>query len=138
MKERFKMIKNLLFLILALALLALFYLIFNFLFKLLFKLDDQFINFRKENNDYFEKQKSKQYNEWKNPYNTSSNNKENVFPECLKILSFNDWPKDLNEIKNQYRTLAKKKHPDMGGSQEEFEKINKAYQEALSLERYKS
>ena len=132
------MIKDLIFLIIALTLLSLFYLIFNFLFKILFKLDDQFINFRKENNDYFDKQKNKQYTEWKNPHTTNANKDQNIFPECLKVLEFNTWPKDLNEIKNQYRTLAKKKHPDMGGSPEEFEKINKAYQEALSLDKYKS
>ena len=45
---------------------------------------------------------------------------------------------DINEIKNQYRNLAKTKHPDMGGSQEEFEKINKAYQDAQELKKYKS
>lgn len=139
----------LLFFLISCAICLIVYLIFNYLFSILAKLDNQFIEKRKEHAEkerkeaYYNKQKNMQYNNWKNPYNTSTNNKENKrseneFPECLKILGFTSWPTDINEIKNQYRNLAKTKHPDMGGSQEEFEKINKAYQDAQELKKYKS
>jgi len=39
------------------------------------------------------------------------------------------------EIKNAYRTQSKRSHPDLGGSQEEFEKVNKAYNVLKNLEK---
>ena len=35
---------------------------------------------------------------------------------------------DAKEIKNAYRRLAGKHHPDKGGSEEEFKKVQKAYE----------
>lgn len=136
------------FTIIAVIISLLFFFILNIAFVKLAKKDDEFIAKRKEiieqqrKQEYYEKQKNMQYNNWKNPYNTAStspvNKNKNEFPDCLIILGFSSWPKDMDEIKNQYRNLAKTKHPDMGGSQEEFEKINKAYQDAQQLDKYKS
>ncbi len=46
--------------------------------------------------------------------------------EALLVLGL---PKDASfeEVRQQYRLLAKRYHPDAGGSQEQFIKVNKAY-----------
>lgn len=74
------------------------------------------------------------YNKWQGNVHTEIT--KPVFPECLSILGFDDWPTDMSEIKNRFHRLAKEKHPDAGGSTQEFEKINKAYKEAQALDRY--
>ena len=38
------------------------------------------------------------------------------------------------EVKNAYKILAKKCHPDKGGSAEEFKKINEAYTQIMKGE----
>ena len=38
-----------------------------------------------------------------------------------------------SEISKAYRKLAKKYHPDKGGNAKDFEKISKAYNEALKI-----
>lgn len=49
---------------------------------------------------------------------------------CWDILGVErDAPKGL--IKQAFRTLSKKHHPDMGGAHEEFTKISAAYNEAM-------
>lgn len=55
------------------------------------------------------------------------------FPESYKILGFKSKPKSQKEIKDRYRELAKKLHPDSGGSQELFIKVNEAYKESLEI-----
>ena len=39
--------------------------------------------------------------------------------------------KNLDELKAEYRRLAKQNHPDLGGSTEEMQRINAAYAEAF-------
>lgn len=79
------------------------------------------------------------YNKWQSSVNTDIIKQEKpVFPECLTVLGFNEWPNDFSEIKGQFHKLAKQKHPDAGGSAKEFEEINRAYKEAQELEKYKS
>ena len=46
--------------------------------------------------------------------------------EALEILGLPSMI-TREDIKNQYRHLAKKYHPDRGGNPEEMEKINRAY-----------
>lgn len=39
--------------------------------------------------------------------------------------------KTLEELRKEYKRLAKVNHPDMGGSEEEMKKVNADYEEAL-------
>jgi len=60
---------------------------------------------------------------------TSENNDSRV-SILLEILELPTDTRDMNIIKKQYRTLAKKYHPDTGnGSEEKMKKINVAYEE---------
>jgi DnaJ-class molecular chaperone len=49
--------------------------------------------------------------------------KENLY-EILELGNF----ANMNEIREKYRGLIKKNHPDKGGKAENFEKIKKAYE----------
>lgn len=44
--------------------------------------------------------------------------------------------KNIQELKRVYKKLAKKYHPDLGGSEEDFKKLNSFYQELLSKNQY--
>ncbi|NOX15997.1 MAG: J domain-containing protein [Epsilonproteobacteria bacterium] len=49
-----------------------------------------------------------------------------VIKEALKVLELPTFI-SLQELKDRYRILAKKNHPDFGGSEEAIIKINEAY-----------
>ena len=53
-------------------------------------------------------------------------------PDCFYFLGFNSMPSEA-ELKHKYRELAKQHHPDKGGDPKEFEKITKAYHEAMDI-----
>ena len=55
------------------------------------------------------------------------------FPKCYKTLGFTEKPKSKDEIKAKYRDLAKRLHPDLGGSQDFFIQLGDAYREALKV-----
>jgi hypothetical protein len=54
-----------------------------------------------------------------------------VVPECFRALGFTEIPTDFNQINTRFRTLAKEKHPDYGGSEEEFIRLKQAAEEAV-------
>ena len=56
-----------------------------------------------------------------------------TFPACYKTLGFKEKPKSEEEIKKKYRDLAKKLHPDSGGSEDFFIQLNDVYKEALEV-----
>lgn len=56
----------------------------------------------------------------------------NSFPKCLSDLGFSTYPTE-QELKTKYRELVKKYHPDKGGDAKDFEKVSKAYNEALKI-----
>lgn len=62
---------------------------------------------------------------------TNSNFKnKNTVPECFAILGFNSKPSE-DKLKNRYRELVKKYHPDKpDGDSEFFEAVNEAYKTA--------
>jgi len=49
------------------------------------------------------------------------------FEDALKVLDLTPFV-TYDEIKKRYRELSKKLHPDFGGSSEEMEKLNRAYE----------
>ncbi|HHY67880.1 MAG TPA: J domain-containing protein [Alicyclobacillus sp.] len=51
-------------------------------------------------------------------------------PECFRVLGFDSIPSGVDEVTERYRALAKQKHPDVGGSAEEFTKLQRAVEEA--------
>jgi len=76
-----------------------------------------------------------------NNQNNQNNKRYNIFEEETKEYDFNnDWnilklqpPKNKNEIKKQYHKLSLKCHPDKGGSNEEFIKLNNSYNNLIML-----
>ena len=42
----------------------------------------------------------------------------------------------IEELKRVYKSLAKKHHPDLGGNEEDFKKLNSLYQELLSKNQF--
>ena len=50
-------------------------------------------------------------------------------PKCFHVLGFDSIPTQ-DELKKQYRELAKIHHPDNGGNERMFIKINSAFEEA--------
>jgi hypothetical protein len=53
-------------------------------------------------------------------------------PACFKVLGFVQVPASVEDVKDRYRTLAKERHPDAGGSSEEFQKLTDAKDLALA------
>jgi len=54
------------------------------------------------------------------------NKSQEIIQNCLKRFNLSK-KYTLAELKNKYRELAKKTHPDLGGDREEFEKIQSCY-----------
>jgi hypothetical protein len=55
-------------------------------------------------------------------------------PACVTLLGL-AWPCTQQDVKQAFRSQAKTVHPDAGGSNEAFQALYKAYQEALTLVR---
>lgn len=64
----------------------------------------------------------------RNTYKPFDRNKANA----IKLMGLNSDP-STEEIKSAYRKLSKVHHPDMGGMQENFIKLNKAYEYLMGL-----
>ena len=52
-------------------------------------------------------------------------------PACFQELGFEEWPSDEAEIRDRYRALAKSAHPDAGGSEESFLRLQESAEQAL-------
>lgn len=52
-------------------------------------------------------------------------------PPCFRALGFTEIPAGLEDVRERYRNLAKVKHPDQGGSAEEFAKLKEAADAAV-------
>lgn len=79
---------------------------------------------------------AKQYSEKKKEEKSADDiirTRTETFPKCYKTLGFSKRPESPDEIKKKYRDLAKKLHPDLGGSEDFFVQLNKAYKEALEV-----
>lgn len=53
-------------------------------------------------------------------------------PECFRILGFSEVPLTEDEIRTQYKVMAKTAHPDAGGSAEAFSVLQAALNKALA------
>jgi hypothetical protein len=60
-----------------------------------------------------------------------------LLPACFDLLGLS-FPCSVAEVKAAYRKLAKRAHPDQGGSHGEFLELQAAYERALHLCRYTS
>ena len=54
-----------------------------------------------------------------------------VVPECFRILGFEQIPESAEEIRARFKALVKEAHPDTGGNNEAFIKLNTAQTQAL-------
>lgn len=52
-------------------------------------------------------------------------------PSFFKTLGFEELPESEEEIKTRYRGLAKQLHPDCGGDEEDFMKLQKASEDCI-------
>lgn len=52
-------------------------------------------------------------------------------PSFFKVLGFEDIPISENDIKVRYRNLSKELHPDMGGNNDNFDKLTKASEQCI-------
>jgi hypothetical protein len=53
-------------------------------------------------------------------------------PACIAALGLT-WPCTRQDVKQAFRTKVKVAHPDSGGNSEAFQRLYRAYQEALAL-----
>ena len=53
-------------------------------------------------------------------------------PSFLRYMGFDRIPNSKDEVKLKYRDMSKLMHPDAGGDKEDFQKLNEAYDKALS------
>lgn len=100
-------------------------------FIFLYYTQDILIAVKHINFDYWNNQWNNQWNSYWNSYNNQTN-KQDVDPNkeikthfsVLKI----PYTKDIKIIKQQYRKLCFKYHPDCGGDKEQFIKIQESYE----------
>lgn len=100
-------------------------------FIFLYYTQEILISKRHINFAYWNNQWNNQWNSYWNSYNNQTN-KQDVDPNkeikthfsVLKI----SYTKDIKIIKQQYRKLCFKHHPDCGGDKEQFIKIQKSYE----------
>jgi hypothetical protein len=51
-------------------------------------------------------------------------------PDCFKELGFTGIPDSADKVNQRFKDLAKRAHPDVGGSEEWFITVKKAYDES--------
>lgn len=53
-------------------------------------------------------------------------------PDCFRALGMTTASCTAEEIKHQYRLMAMRAHPDVGGSEAAMKEINRAYEQAMT------
>lgn len=133
-------LRVILYIIICCLIYSIFFILFSFLYKKIEKIDNEF--YKKKKEQYSEPKKHSTYYNQDNSYNDYHQTKQKEYippkkeekdtlPECFKTLGFTKKPASVDELKTRYKKLAKIYHPDMGGTEEEFQNIEKAYKEAL-------
>ncbi len=54
-----------------------------------------------------------------------------TLPRCYRVLELDSLRATRDDIRKAYRRLAKARHPDAGGSAQEFRLLRRSYEEAL-------
>ena len=52
-------------------------------------------------------------------------------PGFFRYLGFTDIPASPDDVRERYRTLAKQMHPDVGGNEEDFKKLQIAVEQGI-------
>ena len=85
-----------------------------------------FENFEKIFSDYFDFFKKKKYQ-------SKINKKNSLLKKALKVLNINNEKVTIKLVKNKYKKLVKKYHPDVNKGnkkhEEKLKKVNKAFEE---------
>jgi hypothetical protein len=71
------------------------------------------------------------------PQPASSSQPSAQRPECLEILGLMP-PVTLEDVKQAYLVRAREAHPDRGGSQQEFVRIQQAFEDATEFVKFKA
>lgn len=69
---------------------------------------------------------------YKQPREERSEWSAGQLPKCLEVFNLS-WHCTMADVKEAYRRLVKHAHPDGGGSQDKFIKLQEAYEQALRL-----
>ena len=69
-----------------------------------------------------QRERQRNYNNWHNNRQRSSNYSGNTLDEALKFFGFSSMPSN-DELKKRYRELALKNHPDKGGETAVFQEL---------------
>lgn len=54
-----------------------------------------------------------------------------TIPDCIRALGFEEVPASVEDVKARFKSLAKKAHPDGGGTQERFIALQQAADQAI-------
>ena len=69
----------------------------------------------------------------KNKYQSKINKKNSLLKKALKVLNINNEKVTIKLVKNKYKKLVKKYHPDVNKGnkkhEEKLKKVNKAFEE---------
>jgi hypothetical protein len=52
-------------------------------------------------------------------------------PDCFRVLGYDRIPENQEDVSKRYKNLAKSAHPDAGGSNEQFQTLTDAYNQAV-------
>ena len=53
--------------------------------------------------------------------------------EAAKMTNYFESVQSIDELKKEYKRLARKNHPDVGGDTEVMKEINRQYEEAFNV-----
>lgn len=51
-------------------------------------------------------------------------------PDCFRVLGYDSIPENADDVVHRYKQLAKSAHPDTGGSDEQFQTLSSAFDQA--------
>lgn len=88
---------------------------------------------RQQMYDEADKKRREEYQKQQNQQKTKPQEFKTEIPACLTVLGFTKVPVNKEDIRTRYKKLSKIYHPDAGGTEEEFQRINEAWDTAKKL-----